>query len=251
MQVLKKIINSIGVELVLIPKGTFLMGSPTEEEEASTKEEQHQVTISKDYFLGVYEVTQGQYEKLMGTNPSYFDSRELIGFDTSMHPVEQISRENVVEFCKRLSEMPEEKEEGRVYRLPTEAEWEYACRAGTTTAFSFGESSKSLDEFAWYIENSNGQTHPVGEKRPNAWGLYDMHGNILEWCSDWYGEYPKGPVTDPVGLKEGSYPVFRGGSFCHEASGCRSASRFPVPKSFLSAGACGFRLAMTPLGTPE
>jgi len=244
----KTITNSIGMKLVLIPKGTFQMGSPIEEKRVSYHEEQHQVTISKDYYLGVTEVTQGQYEKVMGINPSYFQSEKIKG-SSSDHPVEQVSWEDAVEFCKKLSDLPEEKQAGRVYRLPTEAEWEYACRAGSKTNFSFGESSKSLGDYAWFIENSNGQTHPVGEKKANAWGLYDMHGNVWEWCSDWFGDYPKGAVSDPVGPREGSRRVDRGGSWLSEAAFCRSAYRSRLIPSYRDY-ILGFRLALSSSGIP-
>jgi formylglycine-generating enzyme required for sulfatase activity len=176
----KTITNSIGMKLVLIPKGTFQMGSSIEEEGASNDEEQHLVTISKDYYLGVTEVTQGQYEKVLGTNPLYFKKRVIRKSDSSMYPVERVCWEEAVQFCKKLSDLPEEKKAGRVYRLPTEAEWEYACRAGSKTAYSFGEGSQLLGDYAWFNDNSNGQTHPVGEKKANAWGLYDLHGNVWE-----------------------------------------------------------------------
>jgi formylglycine-generating enzyme required for sulfatase activity len=243
------ITNSIGMKLVLIPKGTFQMGSPIEEEGASNDEEQHHVTISKDYYLGVTEVTQGQYEKVMGTNPSYFQKRVIRKSDSSMYPVEQVSWEDAVEFCKKLSDLPEEKKAGRVYRLPTEAEWEYACRAGSKTAYSFGESSKSLGDYAWISGNSNDQTHPVGEKKANARGLYDMHGNVWEWCSDWYGEYPKGAVSDPVGPREGSIRVIRGGGWYGGAARCRSADRRWIAPSLRGSG--GFRVALSPSGIPK
>jgi|688.fasta_scaffold93100_3 hypothetical protein len=150
----------------------------------------------------------------------------------------------------RLSELPAEKALGRVYRLPTEAQWEYACRAGSKTAFSFGESSKSLGDYAWFYENSNRQTHPVGEKKANAWGLYDMHGNVREWCSDWYGEYPKGAVSDPEGPKEGSYRVNRGGGCSSPDVTCLSANRrLDGPSSRLEC--IGFRVALSPSGIPK
>ena len=169
-EVTVELTNSIGMKLVRIPKGTFTMGN------------YHEVKISKDYYLGVTEVTQGQYEKVMGINPSHFQKQVIRKrnreSDSSMHPVESVLWKDAVEFCKKLSELPEEKKAGRVYRLPTEAEWEYACRAGSMTAYSFGEDSKSLGDYAWFVDNSGKQTHPVGEKKANAWGLYDMHGNI-------------------------------------------------------------------------
>jgi formylglycine-generating enzyme required for sulfatase activity len=266
------------MKLVLIPKGTFTMGSPIEEEGADEDEQQHQVTISKDYYLGVTEVTQGQFEKVMGTNPSYFQKRVIRKSDSSMYPVEQVSWEDAVEFCKRLSDLPEEKKAGRVYRLPTEAEWEYACRAGSKTAYSFGESARSLGDYAWIGNNSGSReldcdtlwakmknnpqeyldtllsagcaTHPVGEKKPNAWGLYDMHGNVWEWCSDWYGVYPKGAVKDPTGAKEGSKRVSRGGSWRNVAGLCRSASRGGGSPSRRYA-IIGFRVALSSSGIPK
>jgi formylglycine-generating enzyme required for sulfatase activity len=240
----KEITNSIGMKLVLIPKGTFTMGSPFEEEGAENDEERHQVTINKDYHLGMTEVTQGQYEKVMGTNPSNFQKRVIRKSDSSMYPVEEVLWGGAVEFCKKLSELPEEKKAGRVYRLPTEAEWEYACRAGTSTRFSFGESPLSLGDFAWFGGNSDNQTHPVGEKKPNAWGLYDMHGNVSEWCSDWYYEYPKGAVSDPSGPKRGSDRMYRGGSWLSEAANCRSANRSRYT-SVSRWSSLGFRVALS------
>jgi formylglycine-generating enzyme required for sulfatase activity len=247
----KEVTNSVGMKLVLIPKGTFTMGSPVEEVGSNNDEQQHQVTVSKDYYLGVTEVTQGQYEKVMGVNPSYFQKRVIRKSDSSMYPVEQVWWENAVEFCKRLSELPEEKKAGRVYRLPTEAEWEYACRAGSKTAFYFGDDSELIGAYAWHPANSGDQTHPVGEKKPNAWGLYDMHGNVWEWCSDWYGDYPEGAVTDPVGPEEGSYRVYRGGSWCYELAYCRSASRFWWDPSIRVSGLNGFRVSLSSSRIPE
>jgi len=246
----KEITNSVGMKLVLIPKGSFKMGLSEYMEVLARGELQHEVTISKDYYLGVTEVTQGQYEKVIGTNPSYFQKQVTSEEDRSLYPVEQVSWADAVEFCKTLSELPEEKKAGRVYRLPTEAEWEYACRAGSKSAYSFGESSKSLGDYAWFYENSNGQTHPVGEKKANAWGLYDMQGNVWEWCSDWYGQYPKGAVSDPVGPREGSFRVIRGGSYFSEAANCRSANhnRHDPSDRFHYYG---FRVALSPSGIPK
>ena len=244
----KEITNSIGMKLVLIPKGTFMMRScieeeRIEEERASNNEEQYQVTISKDYFLGVTEVTQGQYEQVMGTNPSRFQGNK-VQVDRSNLPVEQVSWEDAVEFCKKLSDLPEERKAGRVYRLPTEAEWEYACRAGSRSFYSFGASSKSLGDYAWFVGNGGLQTHPVGEKTANGWGLHDMHGNVREWCSDWYGDYPKGAVSDPTGPKEGSDRVERGGGCGVGAEFCRSAFRYRRVPSYRSSD-FGFRVALS------
>jgi formylglycine-generating enzyme required for sulfatase activity len=246
----RTITNSIGMKLVLIPKGTFTMGLPIEEEGAENDEDQHQVTISKDYYFGITEVTQGQYEKVMGTNPSHFQKRVIRKSDSSMYPVETVSWEDAVEFCKRLSELPEEKKAGRVYRLPTESEWEYACRASSTTAYSFGASATSLGDYAWFRGNSDQQTHPVGEKQANAWGLYDMHGNVWEWCSDWYGDYPKGAVSDPIGPKEGPGRVIRGGGWFNGTADCRSAIRDRPDKS-LRDNRISFRVALSPSGISQ
>jgi len=254
-----EITNSIGMKLVLIPSGTFMMGSPESEEKRFRHELQHEVALGNDHYLGVHQVTQAQYQKVIGDNPSYFRGDTLAEHqpqtggmvrevDSSNHPVESVSWEDAVMFCNRLSKLPEEKKAGRVYRLPTEAEWESACRAGTKTSFSFGESSMSLGDYAWYDENSNGQTHPVGEKTPNAWGLYDMQGNVWEWCSDWYGDYPKNSVTDPVGAKKGSHRVLRGGCWGSLAAHCRSAFRdagYPLLRNY---GLNGFRVALSSSG---
>jgi formylglycine-generating enzyme required for sulfatase activity len=158
---------------------------------------------------------------VMGTNPSNFKG--------SQNPVEKVSWDDAVEFCRNLSAMPAEKKAGYIYRLPTEAEWEYACRAGTTTEYSFGDSDSALGDYAWYDENSGRTTHPVGGKKPNPWGLYDMHGNVFEWCQDWHGDYPSGSVTDPTGAAVGSYRVYRGGSWDYYSGVCRSAIRFIAP----------------------
>ena len=251
----KEITNSIGMKLVLVPKGTFIMGSPQTEEARNENETQHEVTISKDYYLGVTELTQGQYEKVMGTNPSHFQKQVIRKSDSSMFPVEQVSWEDAIEFCNKLSDLPEEKKAGRVYRLPTEAEWQYACRAGSKTAYSFGKSSKSLGDYAWIKGNSNDQTHPVGEKKANAWGLFDMHGNVYELCRDWYGEYPKGAVSDPtvsdpVIPRDVAGRVSRGGFWGYVNANCRSAYRNKFAQSIRS-DAVGFRVALSPAGTPK
>jgi formylglycine-generating enzyme required for sulfatase activity len=241
-QASKELTNSIGMKLALIPKGTFKMGSFQKEEGRDEDEVRHEVTLSNDFFLGVTEVTQKQYQEVMGKNPSKF-----VG---AQRPVEMVSWEDAVEFCERLSELPEEKKAGRVYRLPTEAEWEYACRAGSKTAFSFGDESGSLGDFAWFKDNSDGKTQSVGEKKPNAWGLYDMHGNVWEWCSDWYGEYPGKAVSDPAGPEKGSFRVIRGGSWDFVAAFCRSAFRDWNDPSYRYYY-YGFRVALSSPGIPK
>ena len=221
--------DSIGMEFKLIPAGTFTMGEG---------KEAHKVTLTKPFKMGVHEVTQAQYEQVMGVNPSDFNG--------ACNPVEMVTWEDAVEFCRRLSELPAEKAAGNVYRLPTEAEWEYACRAGTTTKFSFGDNESGLGDYAWYYDNSGRNTHPVGGKLPNAWGLYDMYGNVWEWCQDWEEDYPIGSVTDPSGATSGSYRVVRGGSWGRTAEFCRSAYRDWDYPSYRSYRYYGFRVCLSP-----
>jgi len=164
------------MEFVLIPAGTFTMGSPDSDSNAYDHEKPaHQVTISEPFYMGKYEVTQAQWKAVMGENPSRFKGDD--------HPVENVSWEDVQQFIQKLNA----KEGKEACRLPTEAEWEYAARAGTTTIYSFGNNASQLGNYAWYDENSGNTTHPVGDKPPNPWGLYDMHGNVWEWVQDWYG----------------------------------------------------------------
>ena len=339
-----EVTNSIGMKLRLIPAGEFMMGSPGTESDRGDNETQHRVTLTKPFYMGVTEVTQEQYQKVMGTNPSYFKGPQ--------NPAEKVSWADAVEFCGKLSAMPAEKTAGHVYRLPTEAEWEYACRSGTTTAYGFGDDASrhgeehvaphggtlvelgdhqyhaeiawdekaktitlyvldgeaekavpisaielvlyvdtddegtpyklvakpqpgdgddgkssrfvttdkdafekyhdddsarggielsigektyevgvtheehDLGDYGWFEGNSDSSTHPVGEKKPNAWGLYDMHGNVWEWCQDRPGNYPSGSATDPTGATSGSRRVDRGGSWDnYDAWYCRSAYR--------------------------
>jgi formylglycine-generating enzyme required for sulfatase activity len=224
--------NSIGMKFVLIPDGTFEMGSPNGGDDETPV---HQVTISQPFYLGTYQVTQAQWEAVMGSNPSRFKG------DANC-PVESISWNDVQEFIKRLNA----KEGDNTYRLPTEAEWEYAARAGTITAYSFGADRALLDQYGWYNGNSGGKTHPVGQLKPNPWGLYDMHGNVGEWVEDWYADkYPSEHQTDPKGPKEGSLRVLRGGSFYDSPGGLRSADRVGRrPESRL--GGYGFRCVRVP-----
>lgn len=239
----KEVVNSIGMKLILIPKGTFAMGSPATEELRGVDEVAHEVTISKDFYLGVTEVTQTQYAKVMGANPSKFKGQQQA--DKPDYPVENISWQDAVDFCKRLSDLPEEKAAGRVYRLPTEAEWEYACRAGAKTTYFFGNDPKSLSNHAWFEGNNNNErTHPVGQKKANAWGLYDMHGNVWEWCGDWYGDYPQAAVTDPSGPNEGTLRVLRGGGWKDTEAIVRTARRGRITPDHTSIY-LGFRIALT------
>lgn len=224
--------NSIGMIMRLVPSGMFEMG---------WESDRHQVKLTKPFYLGVTVVTQEQYERVMGINPSNFKGHQ--------NPVDMISWEDAMEFCRRLSQFPGEKSEGRVYRLPTEAEWEYTCRADTKTKFSFGDSEDQLCDYGWYAKNSGRTTHPVKYKMPNAWGFYDMHGNVWEWCSDWYDSYPKGEVVDPVGPSNGSYRVFRGGGWNDEAAFCGSANRFRYFPTY-RLNNYGFRVALSCLKVP-
>ncbi|MBL8868717.1 MAG: SUMF1/EgtB/PvdO family nonheme iron enzyme [Planctomycetaceae bacterium] len=231
--------NSIGMKFRLIEAGTFLMGSPVSEECRGGNEVQHPVTLTQRYYMGSYPVTRAEYREVMGNHPS------LNTMD--QYPVEEVSWEEAQEFIHRLNVMPAEVSAGRCYRLPTEAEWEYACRAGTKTAYSFGDDASLLHQYGWFSENSLGKSHPVGVKRPNAWGLYDMHGNVWEWCHDWYGEYPSSAVVDPKGPSEGACHVLRGGRWGIRALLCRAAKRHANSASIRLG--CGFRLALSPIGS--
>jgi formylglycine-generating enzyme required for sulfatase activity len=242
----KEVTNSIGMKLVLIPNGKFVMGMPKTEKILYGNEAEHEVEITKPFYMGAFEVTQEQYEKVMGRNPSYFSSTgpgkdKVKDLDTKAFPIEGLEWAEAAEFCKKLTALPEEAEAGRKYRLPTEAEWEYACRAGTKTRFSFG------DDLALEQANIDGRfltgdlvqqkalhrTCKVGSYKPNAWGLYDMHGNAWEWCQDWYQPdyYAKSSKQDPPGPEEGSQGkrVRRGGDFglgVHARSGGRWPYQF-------------------------
>ena len=204
--------NSIGMKLIYIPPGDFMMGSKDGD---SDEKPIHKVYISRGFYLSTTEVTQAQYKAVMGENPSYFKGDN--------NPVEQVNWYDANDFCKILSQ-----KEGKTYTLPTEAEWEYSCRAGTSTRYSFGDSESSLDDYAWYTSNSYDKTHPVGLKKPNAFGLYDMHGNVWEWCRDGYdpGYYNRGTIMDPEVWPNNESRVLRGGCWANDASACRSMLRF-------------------------
>ena len=229
---IKTITNTIGMKLNLIPAGTFLMGSPEDETGREEKdiEHQHNVTITRAFYMQTTEVTQGEWKAVMGTEPWNGEIGVKAGPN---YPAAYIIWDDAVAYCKKLSE-----KEGKTYRLPTEAEWEYACRAGTKTTWSFGNDESKLGNYAWYRENTTGigekYNHQVGLKKPNAFGLYDMYGNVHEWCSDYHGDeyYQQSPEKDPTGplrsnpLFPGSFRVLRGGSWSTPGPAySRSASR--------------------------
>jgi TPR repeat protein/formylglycine-generating enzyme required for sulfatase activity len=231
-------VPELNLEMAYIRPGTFTMGSPASETERSSDEgPQTQVTLTKGYWLGKTDVTQAQWEALMGSNPSHFKGAD--------RPVEQVSWDDAMQFCRKLTER--ERAAGRLpegfeYTLPTEAQWEYACRAGTTGPYG---GDGNLDDMGWYILNSGDTTHPVGQKQANAWGLYDMHGNVWEWCLDWYGNYPGGSERDPTGPAWGTDRVFRGGAWEYLATGCRSAKRNRSDPGIRNNDV-GFRLDLAP-----
>ncbi len=229
----------LNAKFVLIPAGTFMMGTPYEnafkpERLWSYDETPHQVTISKHFYMQTTEMTQCQWKKVMGNNPSYFQGDDNL-------PVECVSWNDVQEFILKLNKMDGMDK----YRLPTEAEWEYTCRAGSKTAYFSGDSPVDLCEYAWYKDNSEKRTHPVGQKKANIWGLYDIYGNVLEWCQEEYCKYTSGSVTDPVESDRwNSSRILRGGCCYNDASDCRSAYRFHFEPDD-RGNVMGFRLIRT------
>jgi len=229
--------SPIGIEFVLIPGGSFMMGlSPNEllHPRYTNAMPKHLVRIRRPFYMSRHEITQKQWRMVMGKNPSFFKGKDK--------PVENVTWNSVQEFIRRLNL----RDNTHSYRLPTEAEWEYASRAGSSAQYSFGDDPEQLDRYGWYCRNSDFETHPVGKLRPNAWGLYDMHGNAAEWCQDWYGEnsYSNGANDDPSGLPSGTEKVIRGGSWDHGASFCRSAARIhDIPND--ASTFVGFRLVKT------
>jgi len=231
----EEITNDIGMKFRLVQPGKFMMGSTGNEKDRDTDEIQHEVVISKAFYMGVTEVTQAQFKEVMGTNPSNWKGENL--------PVERVTWNEAKEFCEKLSE----KDPNMTYRLPTEAEWEYACRAGTDTWCYWGNdlNHNMIDQYAFYKKNSGFQTNEVGQKKPNLWGLYDMSGNVWEWCSDWKGDYPTEKIIDPAGTPSGSFRVVRGGSWLSLARDCRSANRNDYSPDDRNSNV-GFRLVLLP-----
>lgn len=225
----QKVAAEIAANMVRIPGGTFTMGCTSGQgDDCYDDEKPHQVTLSA-FRMSKYEVTQEQWQAIMGNNPSEFKNCPKC-------PVEFVSWNDVQEFIKKLNNMT-----GETYRLPTEAEWEYAARGGQDYKYA---GSDNIETIAWYVGNSSSKTHPVGSKAANGYGLYDMSGNVMEWCSDWYGDYSSGSITNPQGPSSGSFRVIRGGSWCVSAEYCRVADRPGYPPSSRSTG-IGFRVVLS------
>ena len=244
--------NTIGMVFVQIPAGSFLMGSPDQVRDAGDNEKpQHRVTISQPFYLGKYEVTQAEWQAVMGSssysqkrNNDFYNLPGMASRLTGPNNPATVSWNDAQEFIRRLNE----KEGHNRYRLPTEAEWEYAARAGTSSSYSFGDDANELGRYAWYGEDfTSGSTHPVGRKDANPWGLHDMHGNVWEWVQDWYGGhyYADSPARDPQGPPTGAKRVVRGGSWHQSATSWRSAFRRQYDADYRGIS-IGFRLALSP-----
>jgi formylglycine-generating enzyme required for sulfatase activity len=236
-------VAQVRTNMVFIPAGTFRMGSPSNEVgRLSDEGPQTLVTLTQGFYMGKYMVTQSEYEWVTGKFPSTFTG-------DLTRPVETVSWEDSTNYCALLTQRERAQKligPNWVYRLPTEAEWEYACRAMTSTRFSYGDDPGygHLLDYAWFADNSGNTTHPVGQKLPNPWGLYDMHGGLWEWCQDWYGPYPGGSAVDPQGPPTGTYRVFRGGSWGCQPQELRSASRDFNPEG--ETGYVGIRVVLIP-----
>ena len=238
--------NSVGMKLVPIPAGSFTMGSPKSEKGRGTDEAQLRVTISRPFLISRTVVTKGEWKAVMKTEPWKGERCVVDGDDA---PAVYVDWHDAVAFCRKLTVQERAAgwlEKGEHYRLPTEAEWEYACRAGTRSAWSFGADPRKLDAYAWYYGNTGDRkeayAHRVGLKKPNPWGLYDMHGNIYEWCSDWYKSALAGG-DDPQGPSTGTMKVLRGGGWGYDPARCRSADRTKNDPSFTDFSG-GFRIVL-------
>jgi formylglycine-generating enzyme required for sulfatase activity len=242
-------LNSIGMRLALVPAGTFWMGSPDDEQGRYRDESPlHRVTLTSSFYLGVFAVTQREYRQVMGVNPAWFSPEgggadAVVGTQTDLLPIDQATWEEASAFCAALSQLPAERAAGRQYRLPTEAEWEYACRAWTTTAYHTG-AELTYEDANFADDHCPRRVTTVGAYRPNAFGLSDMHGNVWEWCQDWWGEhyYEVSPEVNPPGPDSGIGHVIRGGSWENGRRYCRCACRFRVPPCNHGVG---FRVALT------
>jgi formylglycine-generating enzyme required for sulfatase activity len=224
-----------GIEFVWIPPGRFRMGSPSREPARDSDERSHVVTLRYGFWMSRYEITRGQWEAVMGPDPSRPPQEPD-------EPVNGVSWQDCQDFLTKLNAT-----QPRAFRLPTEAEWEYACRATTMGPYSFDVDASQLGEYAWFAENSGKKVHRVGQKAPSPWGLYDAHGNVWEWCRDWYGPYPDGHVVDPTGPAYGTYHVIRGGAWNSPPEVCRSAARsFFMEGYFLDKSVLGFRIVRAP-----
>ena len=229
--------RGVKMEMILIPAGEFLMGSPDSDRAAANDEKpQHRVRITQPFYLGKYPVTQEQWMAVMGNNPSHFQNPK--------NPVEWVSWEDCLQFLRQLNE----KVGMGKWQFPTEAQWEYACRAGSTTIYCFGNDESELGDYGWYDKNSGGRPHPVGEKKPNAWGLYDMNGSIWQWCRDWYdpGYYAHSPMDDPAGPATGTERVSHGGCWFSPARSARSANHGRIEADHHGSH-LGFRASMVPM----
>jgi uncharacterized protein (TIGR02996 family) len=226
-----EVVNSIGMRFVLVPAGSFRMGSP-EGEDGTPDEVQHEVQLTGAFWVGAFPVTQAQFRAVTGRSPSAFGPRgaekdRVAGLDTGSFPVDSVSWTRATNFCRKLAAREEERAAGRSYRLPTDAEWEYACRAGTTTAFCTGK-KLTTDRANIAAALDGGRPCPVGSYPPNAWALYDLHGQVWEWCADWYadrGEYYALAATDPRGPARGTQRILRGGTYNDDPRWCRAAYR--------------------------
>ena len=221
--------GGVKLDLVLIPAGSFVMGSPDGEAQGEDKgkEKQHKVALTQPYYLGKFELTQAQYEKVAGKNPSQTKGDNL--------PVTQVTWAEAMAFCQKLGAQVKRK-----VALPTEAQWEHACRAGTKTTYYTGNTEADLGKAGWYGNNSDRKIHPVGEKLPNAWGLYDMHGNVRDYCLDFMAPVSGADAVDPKGPASGTTHVVRGGAFTSNPGVCRSAVRRPIENLMMT----GFRVAV-------